>query len=492
MNILELDEAKALEILSRSKKSLVEFRKNLLVNEPKKEVDAAPFHHEWSDLLLNGRDNFAVEAYRESAKSQYIARAFPIHCLVFPDERRDYVVFIKNTGDLAAAKLKDIWDEYMASPILRARLLKVHEQSGKVFDVTVQDAHGNPHRVRMEAYGKGSSIRGLSKQARRPKIVIIDDPQDLEDMESPTVLDKDWDWFLSDVKFLAQEVRVFMIGNNLGDKCIIERVSAFAAELKFKFIRLGVLDETGKPRWAARTTIEEVEEEKESYRAMGKLPIWLREKMCLAIDEETKLFKKRDFRIYQNTLKEEIVRSCNIFGSFDPAASMNPGSDFRAMVIVGIDSENKWYVLDISYGRFDPFTCIDEMFRLVLSYPRRNFQMFGIEKGALKDVYEPFILKEQTKRNQYFTIRDLDARTKKVERIKLLQPRFRAHSILFPESAPWLAELEAELEAISLDGTTRGMHDDLIDALAYIEQIGYAPTAQANVANLPRRAKMGG
>ena len=44
--------------------------------------------------------------------------------------------------------------------------------------------------VRIEAYGKGASIRGLSNKDRRPKILILDDIQDLEDARSETVTEE--------------------------------------------------------------------------------------------------------------------------------------------------------------------------------------------------------------------------------------------------------------------------------------------------------------
>jgi len=60
----------------------------------------------------------------------------------------------------------------------------------------------------------------------------------------------------------------------------------------------------------------------------------------------------------------------------------------------------------------------------------------------------------------------------------MLQPRFKAHTIYFPDNShggcPWVAELETELLNFTMQGT-RGLHDDVIDALAYAEQIARVP-----------------
>ena len=39
-----------------------------------------------------------------------------------------------------------------------------------------------------------------------------------------TVTESDWEWFLTDIIFLGRNSRIFMIGNNLGDRCIVETI----------------------------------------------------------------------------------------------------------------------------------------------------------------------------------------------------------------------------------------------------------------------------
>ena len=51
---------------------------------------------------------------------------------------------------------------------------------------------------------------------------------------------------------------------------------------------------------------------------------------------------------------------------------------------------------------------------------------------------------------------------------------FKAHSIYFPETSPWLAELETELLGVTIDGF-KSMFTDLADALAMQIQIAIPP-----------------
>ena len=66
--------------------SLVEFRRFFF--PARDDVPPAPFHMEWSDILLRGDRHFVVEAFRESAKTQIVIRANLLHALAYPQPHR--------------------------------------------------------------------------------------------------------------------------------------------------------------------------------------------------------------------------------------------------------------------------------------------------------------------------------------------------------------------------------------------------------------------
>ena len=449
------------------------------------ECEEAPYHHEWSDILLKGTGNNAIEGFRESGKTQYVLRAFLLYCLQFPSKDRDYIVIIKKNTRLATSKLKEIQKEYGSNPAISHNCERITEESADTFSVDCKDSKGQTVNVRIEAYGKGASIRGLANIDRRPKIVIIDDPQDVTESKSETVQQTDWDWFLSDVMFLGQTTRIFLIGNNLGEACILERVSSNAAELGFTFKRIPAIHDD-RSAWPSKFTVESILQQKENYRKLGKIDIWLREKMCLAIDDETRIFKKDDFRYFTYLTHPKIEAEANAFITVDPASSLRDDSDYRAIVCNLVTPDNHWFIIEISYGRYDTVQLFEELFRMVAQW---NVAEVGIEEGIYKQAIQPFLDKEQRRRNQFFNVIPLKhGRGSKEERIKMMQPRFTTHSIFFPDTADWLPELESELLAFTMKGT-KGLHDDLIDALAYQEQIvrvPFKPSPRNN--NLPREA----
>jgi len=146
----------------RCSRSLVDYRHILLHNEQKIEVAPASFHFQWSDMLLFDQENMAIQAFRESAKTQYCIRSLCLHALTFPTMQRDYIVIIKKNHTLARKLLKQIEAEYVTNVAISGNLEQIKEQSGDVFDVDVMNADGQIMNVRIEAYGKGGSVRGLS------------------------------------------------------------------------------------------------------------------------------------------------------------------------------------------------------------------------------------------------------------------------------------------------------------------------------------------
>lgn len=80
----ELYAQREAEALQLAYDSIVDFRRIYLPTPD--DCEPAPFHHEWSDILLHGRKHFAVEAFRESAKSVLVIRSHSLYRLVFPSK----------------------------------------------------------------------------------------------------------------------------------------------------------------------------------------------------------------------------------------------------------------------------------------------------------------------------------------------------------------------------------------------------------------------
>ena len=459
------------QLFEETSKSLVSFVNAFVVGNP---VKPAKFHHWFSDALLKSKDNIAVEAFRQAAKTSFVVYGYPLYCLTFPNPNRSYIVLLKASDDLAKQKLHDIRDMYFDNKMLSANVQKVYSQ-GEVLDVLTKEGV----RVRIEAYGKGTNIRGLSWQTKRPDIVIMDDVQTLEDVRSQTIADRDWEWFLSDVYMLSKASRIFMIGNNLGDRCIIERLSQNAERFGFKFFRIPAIKD-GKSVWPSMFSYKELMDEREAYQKAGKLEVWMRERMCQSVSEETQVFKKSMFKYY-NTLPKDVY---NYYTAVDLAVSQKSTADYSVICTIAVNSQNIRFIVDISYGRMMLDELLDKLFNHIVKYkPVR----VAVEKVAFQAVMEQVLHKEMLRRNIFFQLEMLQPKGKKEDRILSLQPLYSAGAIYHKENAEWNDELERELLMFTSQGT-KAEHDDLIDALTMANNIAVQPVARGNVSQ--RKAVM--
>ena len=158
-----IDELRAeIEMTRGALKSLVKFREMFIPDD--EDVQPAKFHEEWSDILLNGTGHFAIEAFRESAKTQIVIRANLLHALTFPQENRSYLVVICATQTTASKKLQEVSREFKQNPDMFSLVSNVVEDNGGAFEAVYKGGQ----KVRIEAYGKGAAVRGLSWGGMEP------------------------------------------------------------------------------------------------------------------------------------------------------------------------------------------------------------------------------------------------------------------------------------------------------------------------------------
>jgi predicted phage terminase large subunit-like protein len=128
-------------------------------------------------------------------------------------------------------------------------------------------------------------------------------------------------------------------------------------------------------------------------------------------------------------------------------------------------SESGWWVADIIHGRWDiKETCAKIMSAVIKYQPTA----VGIEKGSLKNAALPYLTDLMRRHNHYFRIDDVThGNQKKTDRIVWsLQGRFEHGKVTLNEGS-WNNEFIDQL----VNFPNSQLHDDLIDALSYIDQV---------------------
>lgn len=147
--------------------------------------------------------------------------------------------------------------------------------------------------------------------------------------------------------------------------------------------------------------------------------------------------------------------------------------DEHAIAIVKVNT-NGWWVKEIISGRWD---VRETALRIIRAYTDVRPVKLGIEKGTLKNAVGPYLEDEMKRFNRYFLVWDLTPGGRnsggKEDRIRwALQGRLSKGRIhLNVEGSEDLGSWQRKLIEQASDFPSPLSHDDLIDALAYIDQL---------------------
>lgn len=183
------------------------------------------------------------------------------------------------------------------------------------------------------------------------------------------------------------------------------------------------------------------------------------------IDEETCPFKKEHIQYY-----DKPPAPLEIFSMCDPAVSQDVHADFSAIVTVGVDPQDHWYVLETLYGRWQTSELISNLFDVYqrFSPTTMTIELIGLGQAILEPLHN-----EEGRRKVYLPMVDIKSRTDVTKQMRVrsvLQPRFEALKIHIKRE---MTELEEEIVRFP-----KAKRDDLIDALADCTEIAFAPDPQ--------------
>lgn len=190
----------------------------------------------------------------------------------------------------------------------------------------------------------------------------------------------------------------------------------------------------------------------------------------VTIPEDDQDFKKAWLRYY-----DSIPINTRTFIFIDPAISLEDEADYTATVVVKVDELKQWYLVYANRQRITATQTVEWIFKLQEKFHANGI---GIEDVAYQKALLHFMSEEMRKRGKMLPITGIkrsrvsqDGAIKsdnsKPLRIRSLVPRFEWGHILINRG---LHDFEMEYSTFP-----RGSHDDILDALASIEDIAFYP-----------------
>lgn len=439
------------------------------------------------------------EAFRESAKTT-IAKIKLIHNVVYQKKR--FNIWASFDQKKAEANLFDVALNLQTNKKLIADF-------GQLFYTTQQDQKKSEKKsikefvtangCKLKAYSTGQSIRGEVFGAYRPDFIILDDIETLKTVVSEPRTVQVISFIDEALSGMSGECNVLCLANALSHTGSVSYIKTKVVNIPGWVIRnVPIMTDESQPVWPSKYTLTDYEAEvfnasqshtrkvsiESKRRLLGDI-VFNREMMNIPMTEEEREFKLSWMqKLYtQASLSERLnVNALNTYVCIDVADSKERRQtnqkgepDYTGIVVVSIDTYNNWYIRYAKRERLNSPEKIDKIFWLWSTFSPIKI---GVEKKAFEDEILPYILIKSEEKKIYPVVDELKHKgIQKEQRIRgSLQGRFQHGKIFFLEHAN---DDQDKLRQEAYD-FPKARHDDLLDALAYIEQIGVAPYALKN------------
>lgn len=208
--------------------------------------------------------------------------------------------------------------------------------------------------------------------------------------------------------------------------------------------------------------------------ARGSSDLYDQEIQAKFIASSGQLFNQEQFKVLDTLPKDKYDRFLAVdlagFASDPDRKNEKRRLDDTAIAVVYINSKGDWFVTEIQHGKWDTR---ETAYRIVKTAHDNQIPIIGIEKGALMNAVAPYMNDYMAKYHRWYEIKPLThGNQRKYDRVQwALQGRAQKGQIhLIKEKAgepKWIEKLVDQ--AVSFP--SKYVHDDLVDALAYIDQM---------------------
>ena len=435
------------------KSSLFEFVKYFLSDHL---TAIIPDFHREIYTQLPDTERLCLAAPRGSAKSTITSVFFPLWLALF--EKRKDIVIISASEGLAIELLRKIKREIEYNPKIKFFFGDLGSNKWTENHIVLK----NSKRVSIRARGAGGQIRGF-----RPDVVICDDIETDESVESEEQRKKLKDWlFKACLNTLLPGGQFIIIGTIIHPLCVLNDLLASDNDWpkkRYTAYKDGI-QETGNELWPDLWPHNKLQERK---REIGSWA-FASEFMNNPVSDETAPIKENQIRYWK-----ELPHQYSCVIAVDPAYSEEEHADYKVAVVVAIDQNLNRYLL--SYVR--THAPQGEYFNAIANLWLQHKSVctgLGIPSGGVEKSFYQSFLKHCESKNLYPNVVELKnvvkataggatIRGKKARIINALQPLFESGKYYIHAN-----HYEAREELLTV-GSSRW--DDLVDAMAYAEQI---------------------
>lgn len=381
-----------------------------------------------------------------SAKSTYASQIFPSWFLAQNPSQR--ILLCSHSYDLAESFGRFTRNTVDQQPQYLGYALSDDSKAAGVWNTDKQGG--------FFCAGVGGRIAG-----RRADLALIDDPLgSAEDAQSKDIRDKQWTWWLRDVKpRLKPNASIGLIQTRWHEDDLAGRI--LAKEKDWTVIRIPMVAEENDPlgRQPGERLWSDYFTEEMVLEAMEDAETWDALYQQNPTSATGDFFKAENLQMYEvkDLPHEDELR---IYAASDHAVSTRESADFTCMGAVGVDAKsNIWILPDLFWDKVKTDVCVEQMLALA---KRRKPLMWAIESQHIEKAIGPFLKLRMQETNTYFAIEEFSSGKDKRTKAQSIQGRIATNKVFFPNTSWWK---NARHELLSFDS---GKHDDFVDFLSLI------------------------
>lgn len=371
----------------------------------------------------------AIASPRGTGKTTLVNLVLPAKAILFGTTR--YIVMVGASQSAAVEQSETLKNELLDNENICTLFGDIKSEifSQDRWDVIVGRTEYNKvghHRVRILPIGPGGKIRGRKQGQYRPDLILIDDLENDENVESEEQRIKLERWLRTAVLNSidrSKDWQIVLIGTILRHDALLAKLLNFDEYPGWNTLRLSICDEDYNTLWPAFMTTNEIKELVEEHRKSNSLSDFSREYMNQPVSSEDRKFRPEMWQHYNEEEKNLNARyDVKTMISIDPARTTGAGACRSAIVGVGVDCANhRLYVREVLTGKFSPTQLINEALAMA---DRLNAGALVVEVTGLNEYIQQPINNELALRRKPLTVFWIKPRDKKEKRAFALLPYY--------------------------------------------------------------------
>lgn len=306
-------------------------------------------------------------------------------------------------------------------------------------------------------------------------LIIVDDPHSQKNITNAEQIDQVKNWYRLLLSMLEPTGHILLIGTRWDFQ---DLYSMIEKELSDDYdIMIESAIKNGILFYPKRLTQEFLDEQR---KEQGEY-IFSSQYLLNPIPSSLQVFREKDIRFY-----EEVPDDLTVFMACDPSLTEEEKEkgDYTAIVVVGIDKSNNWYLLDVVNEHLSPDRINQTLFEL---YRKWGPLKIGIESVVFSKLLKPAFEKYVWEKGFHPFVEELKSGGRAKElRIKSLQPLYEQGKIYMPKPDFINNDVWAVLYSQLLH-FPKDQHDDIIDSLAYISQMAHFRKEEPKLTDIEKR-----